>query len=283
MAENQNVNKVEYNGSTLIDLTNDSVTTDTLLKGKTAHDKSGNQITGELNLQGMFDNGGYHNSIFRGKNLGTTVTEAQYAAISSGEYTDLYVGDYWILNNVVYRIAGFDLFLHTGDTELTTHHAVIVTDKNMYNHVMNDANVITGGYYNSKMKQSGLTQALTTVKSAFGESHIVKRRVLLTNATNENNPSGWAWYDSYIDLMTERQVYGSPAWGQAIHNGYDAGGDYSRLPLFTLAPEFIKNRAWYWLRDIRSSSSFTDVANYGFVGTAVASASGGVRPLFLIS
>ncbi len=40
------INKVEYSGNTLIDLTSDSVTPESLLPGVTAHDKSGNQITG---------------------------------------------------------------------------------------------------------------------------------------------------------------------------------------------------------------------------------------------
>lgn len=40
------VNKVVYNGETLIDLTGDTVTEDKLLIGTTAHDKSGNVITG---------------------------------------------------------------------------------------------------------------------------------------------------------------------------------------------------------------------------------------------
>ena len=42
------VNKVEYGGSTLIDLTSDTVTADNLLSGYTAHDKSGAIITGTL-------------------------------------------------------------------------------------------------------------------------------------------------------------------------------------------------------------------------------------------
>lgn len=40
------VNKVIYGGSTLIDLSADTVTADKLLAGYTAHDKSGTQITG---------------------------------------------------------------------------------------------------------------------------------------------------------------------------------------------------------------------------------------------
>lgn len=40
------VNKVVYNGSTLIDLTSDTVTPDKILSGYKAHDKSGAAITG---------------------------------------------------------------------------------------------------------------------------------------------------------------------------------------------------------------------------------------------
>lgn len=39
-------NKVVYNGTTLIDLTEDTVTASTLMQGYTAHDKSGALITG---------------------------------------------------------------------------------------------------------------------------------------------------------------------------------------------------------------------------------------------
>jgi hypothetical protein len=46
------VNKVEYNGETLIDLTNDSVTPETLARGVTAHDASGELIEGIMNLTG---------------------------------------------------------------------------------------------------------------------------------------------------------------------------------------------------------------------------------------
>lgn len=43
---NQYVNKVIYGGTTLIDLTGDTITADKLASGITAHDKSGAQITG---------------------------------------------------------------------------------------------------------------------------------------------------------------------------------------------------------------------------------------------
>ena len=46
MANNQHVNKVVYDGTTLIDLTSDTVAAAYLLKNYTAHDKSGAPITG---------------------------------------------------------------------------------------------------------------------------------------------------------------------------------------------------------------------------------------------
>lgn len=42
------INKVVYNGNTLIDLTSDTVTADKLATGVTAHDKAGNSITGTM-------------------------------------------------------------------------------------------------------------------------------------------------------------------------------------------------------------------------------------------
>lgn len=46
MANNQHINKVIFGGSTLIDLTADTVDAAHLLSGSTAHDKSGATITG---------------------------------------------------------------------------------------------------------------------------------------------------------------------------------------------------------------------------------------------
>lgn len=45
-----NTNKVDFGGKTLIDLTNDTVTPETLAEGVTAHDASGEIIEGEAEL-----------------------------------------------------------------------------------------------------------------------------------------------------------------------------------------------------------------------------------------
>lgn len=48
------VNKVVYNNETLIDLTNDTITTNDLIKGVIAHDKSGTQINGNLIIRTVY-------------------------------------------------------------------------------------------------------------------------------------------------------------------------------------------------------------------------------------
>lgn len=45
------VNKVVYGSRTLVDLTQDTVVSDKLVSGYTAHDKAGNAITGALKIQ----------------------------------------------------------------------------------------------------------------------------------------------------------------------------------------------------------------------------------------
>ena len=47
---NENINKIIYGTTTLIDLTNDTVTSESLYKGKLAHSATGEQITGTAEI-----------------------------------------------------------------------------------------------------------------------------------------------------------------------------------------------------------------------------------------
>lgn len=224
-----------------------------------------------------------HNCIYRGKNLGTSVTAEQYAAISSGKFTDLYIGDYWVINGVTYRIAAFDYYYNCGDTNFTKHHVVIVPDTSLYKAQMNTSNVTTGGYTGSAMYKSNLAQAKTTIKAAFGSAHVLTKRELLTNAVNGNTPSGWAWFDSDVELMNEVQAYGSVAWGAHDGNGYNVASGDGQFPLFMFDRTKLHNREDYWLRDVASATAFSLVGSGGYAnGDGNASYSRGVRPAFCI-
>lgn len=230
----------------------------------------------------LADGAAAHNCIYRGKNLGTSVTAEQYAAISSGKFTDLYIGDYWVIKGVTYRIAAFDYYYNCGDTNFTKHHVVIVPDTSLYKAQMNASNVTTGGYTGSAMYKSNLAQAKTTIKAAFGSAHVLTKRELLTNAVNGNTPSGWAWFDSDVELMNEVQAYGSVAWGAHDGNGYNVASGDGQFPLFMFDRTKLHNRENYWLRDVASATYFSYVGGNGYATGDGASYSFGVRPAFCI-
>lgn len=243
----------------------------------------------------LFNNAGAHNAIYRGKSLGSIVTTAQYAAIKAGTFDDLYIGDYWTIGGVNYRIAAFDYYLNSGDTSCTTHHVVIVPDTCLYNAQMHNtssggyeggaANTTAGGYVGSDMYKSNLEQAKTTIKSAFS-GHVLKHRIYLTNAVANGRASGGAWCDSEVDLMCEQMVYGSGIFSP-VSDGSNVPANYrvekSQLPLFQHEPSRICNRNNWWLRDVITASSFALVPDGGRAGYCHASHSLGVRPAFCIS
>ena len=232
-----------------------------------------------------YDNAGAHNSIYRGKNLGTTVTEEQWEAISSGTFTDLYIGDYWVIGGVNWRIAAFDYYLNCGDTSFTKHHAVIVPDTCLYSAQMNTTNVTTGAYKGSAMYTANLTQAKSTINSAFGSSHVLSHRIYLSNATSNGRASAGEWTDSTVDLMCEHMVYGSGIFspvsdGSNVPNNYRV--EKGQLPLFALEPSRICNRDTWWLRDVITAAYFACVGADGYASCRYASYSYGVRPAFCI-
>ena len=133
------------------------------------------------------NNAGFHNSLYRGKYLGNTVTAAQYAQISAGTFDDLFIGDYWTINSVNWRIAAFDYWYNTGDTNCTTHHVVIVPDSNLVSAKMNDTNITTGAYigsdfYTGNNSNTGKSSMNSAINNAFGSAHILSHREHLQNA-----------------------------------------------------------------------------------------------------
>lgn len=243
----------------------------------------------------MKNNAGAHNAIYRGKSLGSTVTTAQYNAIKAGTFEDLYIGDYWTIGGVNYRIAAFDYYLNSGDTVCTTHHAVIVPDTCLYNAQMHNtssgqyesgaANTTAGGYVGSDMYTKNLETAKTTIKNAFS-GHVLKHRIYLTNAVANGRASAGAWCDSEVDLMCEQMVYGSGIFSP-VSDGSNVPVNYrvekSQLPLFQNELSRICNRNNWWLRDVITASSFARVSDDGYADYGNASYSRGVRPAFCIS
>ena len=259
-------------------------------------DDMGNKIRDTY--MGIKSGAGYHNSIFVDEDITSLYESGElYTRISNGTFDGLFVGMHFTAQYdgkpVVFRIAGFDIYLNNGDTALTRHHAVIVPDSALCNAQMNASNTTEGAYYGSKMRNEtilgsgGVDEKLT---ATFG-SHLLSFRELLSNTMDPNSVSGgypgykgassnWAWYDSKSDLMSEVEVYGSAICGSSF---FDVGSAKAQLPLFALAPHLINpGRFFWWLRAVVGSADFAGVYYGGGAAHSGASSPFGVRPRFLI-
>ncbi len=279
---------VATTAKTDIEVNIDNIATD--LNGKLS--KSGGDITGRTTIAAtdfivtttVANAAGVHNSIFRGKYLGSSITEAQSAAIRAGTFDDLYIGDYWIINNVKYVIVAFDFYLHTGDTECTTHHIVVVPEKALYQAQMNSSNTTEGAYVGSAMYKTNLNSAKSTILAAFGSSHLLSIRQYFQNAMANAIPTGGIWTDATVFLMSEMNVYGCRIYG-AVINGTNWPTLYTtdnrQYPYFAMN-NLLQSRNNFWLRDVCSAYYFAFVHSRGTANYNNASDSLGVRPAFCV-
>lgn len=245
-----------------------------------------------------------HNNVYRGENLLSghfASIAAICTAVNSGDFSDIFVGDYipatFTYSGTSYtknfRVAGIDIFLNHGDSALTRHHLVIVPDDTGITSYMNSSDNSSGGYVGSYMYTTRLTGLYTALGGASGTpfyGHIISQRELLTNATGSvvstgytgwsGASSSWAWYDINLVLMSELEVYGAPVLSSS---GYDTGNN-KQLPLFRLRPDMIGtfNRDWFWLRSVAYSAGFCYATGSGNAASTGASVAYVLRPRFLI-
>ena len=253
-----------------------------------------------------------HNGIFRGKCLngnkatlyptmpigntknlpgGGYTIEQVMTNIAAGNFDDIYIGDYFIdSDNKVYRIAGLDTELNKGDTPITSHHAVIVTDFALTNMGWNLDNTTAGGYKASAVQAycDGAGQA--AVESVFGAAHVLTVREVLSSEMNasaaspgysawQGTSSSWEWVSHKVRLMSEVEVYGAKVWS----GGYDIGTANEQLPLFRLMPQLATGLRYdYWLSGVASATYACYANRLGYVNLNITSLTLGVRPRFLV-
>lgn len=256
---------------------------------------------------------GYHNSIYRGKNIQDKFTDGSlYTAIADGSFKDLYIGDYFDITitteygteKVRCLLAGFDCYWGCGDTALFTHHAVIVPlNAFATTHYMNPTNTTEGSYTGSEMYKTILPKYEDALVKVFGDK-IIQHRELFSTATNPEllsmagngwkgaSTDPWIWFDNRLRLLGEIEVYGSMVFSSSYH---DVAIANKQLPLFSLNPSMITcglggpnyasvtERAHWRLSAVASVTHFAHVGWLGGSAAGYASDLLGVRPRFLIS
>ena len=250
-----------------------------------------------------------HNKVNTCKNLLQKYTLDELSMmISTGNFDDIYVGDYiememtsdYGTENVRWLVAGIDYFLHRSNTEITDHHIVLVAEDCFKTaHRMNSSDTTANGFAGSEMFTTTLPKYNTAITNAFGSSHIITYNNLLTTSMGSTIPSmagnnltgasnNWAWTSTTLCLMSESQLYGTMSSSSSL---YDIGINNSQFPLFAQMPEKIRcgrgfngstnTRNLFWLSSVVSTTHFASYNVYGHAGNAIASSGFGVRPYFL--
>ena len=255
-----------------------------------------------INAATIYDNAGAHNAIYRGKDITDYWNSgAASAAIAAGTFSGIYPGDYirvpitvngaTTTHDIV--IGDCDYHLHRGDTETTAHHVLAFTRAHMGNEHMNATNTTAGGYIGSDMWKTILPEYTTAIKNAFGSSHILTHRELLSNAESDTVSSAagagwsggttdWGWYDVDVNLFNEPMIYGSRVFSSSA---FDVGDCNTQVAAMRHDKSIAFTRArWYWLRAVASSSYFAlaDISGYAnFYSAGIDDA--GVRVYFLLT
>lgn len=232
-----------------------------------------------------------HRMIYRGKNLGTSFTTEQSQAVQNGTFTDMYVGDYWVINGKTRRIGDIDYFIHCGDNVDLGHHLLMVDDgidligDGSTTHFMNDTDTTAGGFKGSKMWNTTIpNQILPDITTAFG-NHLLKHREYISNAVTDGVPTGGEWVDTTYNIFNEAMYYGTLVNGanNAGAGLYNTGCSKNQIALFKFDQSSMNRRNNIWLRDVISVSSFSNVDADGRARGAAASRSwDGILGYYLI-
>ena len=169
-------------------------------------------------------NAGSHNAIYRGKNLGTEPTAAQYAAINAGTFEDIYPGDYWQKEitfeypdytnedaltsktmTVAMYVAELDYFKNSYNCPSNKHHALIVPNAPLFSCPYHDVLDSGYGYKKCKIWQVYLQGALNAFEAFFGAEHVLTYHVRIPiNLTGDGNAQ-----DEKTDLLNQFMCYGT--------------------------------------------------------------------------
>ena len=145
---------------------------------------------------------------FRGKNLGDVYTEEQKTTIKDGSFKGLFLGDYWEIGGVIWRIVDFDYWFGTGQSNaelnvVKTHHLTIMPDSIVLNKfAFNNGSP----YIKSYIFTQALSPLYTFVGDAFGSTdNILKYYDYLENTIDTTDSAqypatGTSWY--LVDVLT---------------------------------------------------------------------------------
>lgn len=219
----------------------------------------------ETNITNIMQSLAVSKSLFGGRYLGSTITEAQIGAVRNGTlaYTDgdgksqvLLIGDYWKMGGVNWRIVDFDYWLNTGETKsalVTDHHLVLMSDVGVLTGcIYDEESECSKGYYSSKGRAE-LKYFMNGMFSSYFPSYVNlfnHKERFCSNVVHSGLPAEGVWDDSTFEIPSEVMMLGTNIMGLSNNGGavYNTVSK-TQLALFRIAPKYINAKADCWLRD----------------------------------
>lgn len=232
-------------------------------------------------------------SVYRGQNLGGSVTAAQLNAIRNGTFVtssgqEMWLGDYWSVGGVQYQIAHFNYFYRMMNNWPNNHagqwHIVVVATHSGTSAIHYTGNGGGGrGYLDSRIRGTYMPALMTIIRDRLGNNAIRQTGDMLTQSATTGVAGSFemVWTSFLGQLMTATQVFGTPA------NTYGADSQAYGNRQFALFRESSRdiramNGARYWLRSPTGASTFACVTNDGLLGQAHNDSTLMLRPYFVI-
>jgi len=232
------------------------------------------------------ENAQTHNATYRGQDLGP-FNETFADDIDNGTFNNMWVGDYFIVNNHTYKIAGFNYKCGHEENTGLANHLIMITDV-LGTHDMNSTDTTEGGFAGSSMFKDEIPVVEKQLATDFGEHLLKFKSYLSTSIDSSGAPNGGQWYELTANLCNSAMWWGSPSQYSNNQNGtkYNIGDETEQLPIMKLHTDEQKsddNDYYAWLRDIYNSNEFVIANSDGSAQLGDASFIGGVRAFFLIN
>lgn len=212
-----------------------------------------------------------HNGGIRGNNLGSSYTAVQQSAIASGDFTDIYVGDYWEISGKKYYIVDIDYYLGYGYPTLTTAHHVVVFPDDV---LSAQGYAYDASYYGSSSIYTAYLPAIASnLESIFG-NYLINQTLVLYQS---GGAPFWGQAKCVLPSMIQLQGYGQTIRPDKVQH------KSNQFSFFRYNNALVSASQRYWLRDSNGDGQTAFATPEGSLGFNVNSEQYYLRPYFILA
>lgn len=236
----------------------------------------------DLVTDGMAIAGGVaaRRNTYRGEFIGNEFTASQSAEINTGEFRNMFIGDYWEIDGIRYTISDFNYF--NPGMYIKRNHIVIVADIDGFYQLDTMDNMAMIGYANCAWRLIDRENLLNNIIiPAFSGGNVVTYQDFLSNGgppeTPDSNETSVGFSQCSVELLSEIMLL-----GYNVRGNIKSSRSLSQLALFRLDPSAITSND-YWLRDFNMSTGEAAMVENGYITYMTPDFDTGIRVVFGVS